>query len=149
MKKEPWNKDINIQNNQLNQMTLIYSIDYNKDSIRIFGKDFVENNKNNCYLIKDGKQKELCEWLNIKKVSIENDKLEIKLIEYKNVTDIHSIFYYCTSLVSVPDISKWNAIDITKMNYMFYNCTSLVSLSDISEFNTANITDICFIIALL
>ena len=38
-------------------MTLIYEI--NEDPIRIFGEDFVERNKNNCYLLINGKEREL------------------------------------------------------------------------------------------
>ena len=35
-------------NNKLNEMTIIYNIDKNKNKIRIFGTIFVLNNKNNC-----------------------------------------------------------------------------------------------------
>ena len=39
----------------------------------------------------------------------------------------------CKSLISLPDISKWNTKDVTDMSYMFYNCSSLSSLPDISK----------------
>ena len=55
-------------------MTIIYEVeDYNK-TIRIFGENFVKNNKNNCKLIINGKEQEIAEYLtiddNIKKIII-------------------------------------------------------------------------------
>ena len=41
----------NINNsNKLNQMTIIVSIEKDQNIIHLFGKKFVENNENNCYL---------------------------------------------------------------------------------------------------
>ena len=71
----------NIQNNQLNQMTIIYNIDKNEKSLSIFGEKFVENNKNNCSIIINDKQRELHKRLNMKEKKVETDKLQIKLIE--------------------------------------------------------------------
>ena len=51
------------------------------------------------------------------------------------------MFRDCNSLVSLPDISKWNTANVTSMSYMFSNCSSLVSLPDISKWNTANVKD--------
>ncbi len=41
------NKDINKKSNE---MTIIYNIDKEK-LIKIFDRDFIQKNKNNCYLI--------------------------------------------------------------------------------------------------
>ena len=38
------------------------------------------------------------------------------------------MFYECESLLSLPDISKWNNSNVTHMRDMFYNCKSLLSL---------------------
>ena len=43
------------------------------------------------------------------------------------------MFYNCSSLVSLPDISKWNTANVTYMGGMFSNCSSLKSLPDISK----------------
>ena len=51
------------------------------------------------------------------------------------------IFYRCSSLSSIPDISKWNTNNIVDMSYMFYRCSSLSSLPDLSNWNTNNIID--------
>ena len=49
------------------------------------------------------------------------------------------MFYGCKSLISLPDISKWNTYNFTDMSYMFYGCKSLISLPDISKWNTDNV----------
>ena len=49
------------------------------------------------------------------------------------------MFYYCRSLSSLPDISKWNTKNANKINKMFYYCISLSSLPDISKWNTNNV----------
>ena len=45
-----------------------------------------------------------------------------KLINKRN------LFSGCISLISVPDISKWNISNVVNMNDMFSKCSSLISL---------------------
>ena len=46
-------------------MIIRYKI-YEKDKkLRLFGEKFVENNKNNCTIIIDGKNQQLLEFINI------------------------------------------------------------------------------------
>ena len=52
-----------------------------------------------------------------------------------------SMFRGCTSLNSLPDISKWNTRNVNNMSFMFYNCLSLKSLPDISKWNTSNVNN--------
>jgi hypothetical protein len=44
---------------KLDEITIIYEV-YKKE-IKLFGEDFVKNNKNNCKLIINGKEQELIE----------------------------------------------------------------------------------------
>ena len=55
---------------------------------------------------------------------------------FNNITNISSMFYGCSSLISLPDISKWDTKNVTYMNYMFTGCSSLISLPDISKWDT-------------
>ena len=64
----------------MDKMTIIYKIEKNQQKIKIFGDNFVENNKNNCYIVIDGKQKELCSELMLNENQKESNTLEIKLI---------------------------------------------------------------------
>ena len=58
---------------------------------------------------------------------------EIKLKGIKNIKDASQMFEDCSTLVSIPDISKWNTSNVKYMNRMFLNCSSLKSLPDISK----------------
>ena len=57
------------------------------------------------------------------------------------VTNVSYMFFGCKSLISLPDISKWNTENISDMSYMFFGCNSLISLPDISKWNTENVTN--------
>ena len=47
----------------------------------------------------------------------------------------------CSSLTSLPDISKWNTNNVMNMYYMFYGCSSLSSLPGISKWNIDKVYD--------
>ena len=113
----------------------------NINKIKIFGNVFLNNNKNKCYILINDQQYELCKYLELNKIRIKNNILEIKLIETKPISNMSYMFHRCISLVSLPDISEWNTTNVTDMSYMFYNCRSLKSLPDISNWNTSNVTD--------
>ena len=51
------------------------------------------------------------------------------------------MFYECTSLSSLPDISKWNTSSVIEIHNMLIGCSSLSSLPDISKWNTNDVTD--------
>ena len=54
------------------------------------------------------------------------------------------MFYGCNSLISLPDISKWNTLNVESMSDMFSGCNSLISLPDISKWNLGNVWIQCF-----
>ena len=124
------------------EIILKYKIDKNS-KIKLFGKQFTLNNKDNCQIIYNLKEFELQESLeldnNIK------DFLEIKLRGINNITNTRFMFSDCSSLLSISNISNWNTSIITNMSYMFSDCTLLKSLPDISKFDTSNVTDMSFI----
>ena len=43
---------------------------------------------------------------------------------------MNSIFYGCSSLSNLPDISKWNTNNVTNMHSMFYGCSKLLNIPD-------------------
>ena len=49
------------------------------------------------------------------------------------------MFYGCSSLLYLPDISKFDTSNIKSINDMFCDCFSLLFLSDISEWNTTKV----------
>ncbi len=57
------------------------------------------------------------------------------------LTDMSYMFYNCSSLISLPDISNWNTENVENMSYMFNGCSALISLPDISRWCTKNVED--------
>ena len=51
------------------------------------------------------------------------------------------MFYGCNSLISLPDISKWNTANVKNMSSIFYECNSLISLPDLSQWDASNVED--------
>ena len=47
--------------------------------------------------------------------------------------------FYCTSLLYLDDISKWEIKNIQDLSGIFQYCSSLKSLPDISKWNTENV----------
>ena len=49
-------------------------------------------------------------------------------MEYYNVINMRNMFNSCTSLSSLPDISKWNTNNVTDMSYMFSWCKDSLNI---------------------
>ena len=108
---------IELENND--EITLIYKINNNDKKIKIFGSEFVNNNKNICKIIYEGEEIELKEYFNVERNS---EKLEIKLKGINKITIANKIFYECPNLESMPDIIKWDLSKVTEMKDMFKGC---------------------------
>jgi len=128
-----------MENEDLSYINIIYDIKRAYKYIDIFGSKFVKNNKNKCKMIIDNKEYEITEKYNIENYN--NNELNIKLKGINNVIDMSGMFYGCSSLSSLSDISNWITNKATNMRYMFYECSSLSSLPDISKWNTNNVID--------
>ena len=146
-----------------NELIMRYKI--NNFLIKILGEYFVEHNQNNFKLLVNGKEHQFCSFIYKKEIQGESDILEIKLIKMKNTIDISYMFDNCKDLMSIegladfntdgivkmrgifkgcslsslPDISKWNTINVSDMSFMFTDCISLINLPDISKWNTNNV----------
>ena len=116
-----------------NQILIEYKIESNKRQIKIFGYEFVKNNKGKCFIIYEDKKFELTENFELKNKA-NNNILKIKLIGINNVIDMRQMFYNCSSLISLPDISKWNTNNVTNMSEMFSDCYSLIYLHNMKNF---------------
>ena len=124
----------NIENiDNLSTMTIIYEITPWIGSIRLFGEMFVKNNINNCYLLIDDEEIELCDYLELNEEQKKKNYLKIKLIEKNKITNMSNMFNGCYSLKELPDISKWDFKNVTNMSHMFSWCNSLKKIPDIPE----------------
>ena len=116
--------------NNFDEITLIYDIDKNKSNVKLFGSDFVKNNKDNCILIYDNKKLELMEYFDLKKFSNDNNSLIIKLKGINKINNANNMFYDCTSLKSIPNLDKWNITHLKLKGNMFYGCDSSLIIPD-------------------
>ena len=125
-----------------NEITMIYKINKNENSIRIFGSKFVENNKDKCKIIYNDNEYELENEFKLNDIRENQDTIQIKLKGIKNITNMSNMFCLCKSLLSLPDISKIDTSKVTDMSGMF-ECSSLLSLPDISNWDTSNVSNMC------
>ena len=123
-----------------NEIDIKYKIKENKKEIQIFGKEFVNNNKDNFRIFINDKIYNLCQKVYIKNFN-EKDYINIKLKGVILNTDVSYMFNDCNSLISIS-ISEWNTSNIVNMSYMFSGCVSLSSIDGISNWNTSNVLNI-------
>ena len=126
-----------------NEISIIYKINENDNEIKIFDSAFVKNNKKWCKISHEDKEYNLSTNFNIKGINKDmyDINLELKLKNIKKITNMSHMFSNCSSLISLPDINKWETSKITNMNYLFFGCSSLSSLPDISSWDTSNVID--------
>ena len=119
------------------EIIITYKTDGKKE-IKILGKQFEEKNKNICYIIYKNKEYRLSEYF---KVEETNENIKIKIIGINRINDASYMFYKCSSLLYIDDISNWNTTNINDMSYMFYECSSLKNIPDISKWDTSKVTN--------
>ena len=124
-----------------NEIILRYKIE-KENKVRIFGEIFVNKNKNNYRVIINNKNYQLTSFIDINKLEIKNDILEVHLKQLRNTLDISFMFFKCNSLLSIENITNWNLENIINMSFLFADCSSLKSLPDISKWNINNVTNI-------
>ena len=123
-----------------NEITIIYKINKNENFVKIFDEDFVKDKKDYCKILYEGKEYELQENFDVKNITDKNSELlEIKLKVEKKIKSFYSMFYKCTSLLYLPDISKFDTSNFTSLTDMFCDCSSLLFLPDISKWNISKV----------
>ena len=126
-------------------ITLKYKTN-NEKRIKIFGTDFVKNNKQNCEILYENKKYDLTEYFDIENKPIPDNILEIKLIVNNYITNMSCMFLNCYNLISLPDIHKLDTSYAYDMHSLFSNCINLTEIDyNISEWNTENCEDISYL----
>jgi len=133
--------EINDKINEFNEFSLQYKINKDEEKIKIFGKDFMANNIGNFKIIYQDNIFDLMEYFSLNNKNNDDDLLEIYLKQINDINDISFMFHKCSSLISLPELSKLNTNDVIKMNSIFSHCSSLLKLPDISNWNTQNVSD--------
>ena len=122
-----------------NEITIIYKIKEEEKNIKIFDKDFVTMNKEFCKILYKGEEYPLQDYFNLENKPKNLKVLELKLKYTNKITSFYSMFYDCSSLLYLPDISNFDTSNITSMGDMFAGCISLSLLADISNWNTSKV----------
>ena len=134
-----------VMNGNSKYITLKYKTN-NEKRIKIFGTDFVKNNKQNCEILYENKKYDLTEYFDIENKSIPDNILEIKLIMNNYITNMSCMFLNCGNLISLPDFHKLDTIYVYDMHSLFSNCINLTEIDyNISEWNTENCEDISYL----
>ena len=120
---------------------LQYKVIDDKKSIKIFGKEFVENNKYNFELLLNEEKLELSEFLDINEIKGKKT-VEIQLRNVNSVINMSKMFEDCKQLASIRNIKNFDTKNVTDMSYMFKGCSSLRFLPDISVFDISNVKNI-------
>ena len=136
----------------MNEEIITIKYKTNNKTLRLFGKQFVENNINNCKLIINNEEQELKEFLLInvhrqKKPKKKDEQNPGILKVKKNISKSDfTLINKKTKRYEEDDeleIQLIGAEKITDMSYMFSKCSSLISL-DISNWKTSNIENMRF-----
>ena len=70
---------------------------------------------------------------------------DISKWDTSNVSDMLALFFSCSSLKSLPDISNWKIDNVKQMENMFKGCNSLLSFPDISKWDFSNVNSLIWI----
>ena len=102
----------------------------NSESKRIFGDEFVKNNKEKCKLIYKGEEKELKEYYQ----EFDNqDLIKFKLKFNNNNVDMSYMFYGCKNIKSIKFEGNTNEIDIGSNNNSINNSQDNFTLDNNSS----------------
>ena len=119
-------------NNKNIDIEIIYkSNKNNEEKIRIFGKKFVNNNKNKCKIVYKCQEYELKEYFEdiVTNYNYKGDIiLTLRII--KTITDISFMFSECISLYSFPGEPQFNSSKITNMSDENIESESFLSFLD-------------------
>ena len=115
-----------------NKIRLIYECEEDK-KYNIFGKKFVENNKNNIELIINGNKSEL-----IEKYKLNKGKNDIEIIIKNKIINMEYMFHNCNTLINIDKLKYLDVKEINDFSYMFSGCSSLLNLEPIQNWNVSN-----------
>ena len=150
-----------------NNVFVTYYINDNDDkkSVRIFGKEFVTNNKSNIKLLIDGEENTLSEFYTFKQrgentiqIIILNELQNLsymfshcsslfsieglKNLNTNNVINTSNMFEGCSMLNHINALKNWNVNNVKEMSKMFFNCSSLKSIDFLKNWDMRNVENI-------
>ena len=148
---------------EITEYKRIIDITYNVQSkafYNIFGKEFVENNKDNIDLTINGKKNELVNFCELKEgknyitIKIKNkltnvskmfywckwlkDINELKYLDVGQCTNFECMFEGCSSLIDIKPLENWDVSKGNNFAGMFYKCSSLSDITPLKNWDVSN-----------
>ena len=99
---------------------------------RIFGYEFVKNNKDNIKLIINSRENQLIENYDLKK-----GVNEITLIILNKLTNLNKMFNGVCSLKNIEELRYLNTNEVNNFSYMFNRCSSLTDIKPLENWNVS------------
>ena len=143
--------------NEEKEIGIIYIIPKKLHDLRLFGDDFVKNNKDKCKLLfyDEKRDKEIeYELCSLLKTDFINDITEPKescncfrvvLKLNEDLTDLSSMFKDCITLISFDHFfSNLKTEKVTTMSGMFEGCIFLQDFENIDQLKTSSVTDMSY-----
>ena len=115
-----------------NKINLINECDYDGYK-NIFGKKFVENNKDNIELLINGIKSEL-----IIKYKLKKGKNNIEIIIKNKINKFEYMFYDCYTLKNIEKLRYLDTKKIDNFSHIFSRCSSLSNLKGLQNWNVSN-----------
>ena len=127
---------------------------------KLFGEQFVKNNKNNIELKINGVLNELIDGCELKKgenniTLIVKNKLtdlsyffcashnlkdfsELNYLDTSDAKNLEYMFFSCKSLSDITPLKKWGVSHAINLKGMFFRCTSLSDITPLKDWNVSN-----------
>ena len=120
-KRLTWDQYFNhsfFKNKNRNKIKLIYECEEEEYNFffgnKIFGRKFVENNKNNIELVINGIKSEL-----IEEYKLKEGKNIIEMIIKNKILSLEHMFYKCKSIRNIDELKYLDVKEINNFSYMF------------------------------
>ena len=134
-------KDNNINNYSIEKRLeelkiIIINLNYfvnTEGNYDIFGKIFVENNKDNIEILLNGKEN-----LFKNNYKLKSGKNIISIIIKNKITNLSYMFYKCELLKNISELEYLDVNDSTNFSYMFYGCSNLTDIKSLENWNVSN-----------
>ncbi len=127
-----------------NDITCLYQMKKGQRRVQIFGHEFIKNNKYNFDLYLNNQKYDLRDEFNFPEPKQRDEILKIRIVSKSMITSMKSMFFNCSSLISILPESKWNTSHVMDMSFMFCGCTNLGELPDFSKWDTSNLCDMSY-----
>ena len=156
----------NMKNNTYRKEINLKYINNIEGYVNIFGKKFVEINKDNIELIIKNKKNELVSSYKLEKGEnnikmIINNKInnlshmfdeckniinidELKFLDTKDCVDFSYMFNQCSYLSDIKSLQNWDVSNGKNFSYMFSECTSLSNIEPLQNWNVRNGTNFSY-----